>query len=79
MDKHSEQDTEFLLNASPEVLINWYKSVHASDHLYAIDLLRQRVGLISEMYMELAIESRMALGDMNDSRELLSKFTLKAY
>lgn len=78
MDKHSEQDTDFLLNAPPEVLIDWYRSVHASDHLYAIDLLRQRVGMLSDMYMELAIETRMALGEMKDSQEVLSRFTLKA-
>lgn len=39
MDAHDRSNLEFLMNASPEVLLDWYNSVDEDDHEYASELL----------------------------------------
>ena len=39
MDDHDRKNLEFLLNAEPDVLIEWYKQMSVDDHLYAMALL----------------------------------------
>jgi hypothetical protein len=39
MDAHDRSNLEFLLNASPEVLLDWYNAVDEDDHEYASELL----------------------------------------
>jgi len=39
MDAHDRSNLEFLLNASPEVLLDWYNTVDVDDHEYASELL----------------------------------------
>lgn len=39
MDAHDRSNLEFLLNASPEVLFDWYNTVDEDDHEYASELL----------------------------------------
>jgi len=39
MDNHNRLNLEFLLNATPEVLKDWYDKVDEDDHEYASELL----------------------------------------
>jgi len=39
MDEHDRANLEFLLNAEPGVLSDWYEQMDKDDHMYALDLL----------------------------------------
>ena len=39
MNQHDKDNLNFLLSASPEVLLDWYNSVEEDDHIYASELL----------------------------------------
>ena len=39
MDEHDRKNLEFLLNAEPGVLLDWYEQMDEDDHMYALDLL----------------------------------------
>jgi hypothetical protein len=39
MDEHDRKNLEFLLNAEPGVLLDWYEKMDVDDHMYAMALL----------------------------------------
>jgi len=42
MNKRDKQNLKFLMNASPEVLKNWYNETDEDDQMYALELLQQK-------------------------------------
>ena len=39
MDEHDRANLDFLLNADPAVLLDWYEKMDVDDHMYAMALL----------------------------------------
>ena len=66
MNQHDRDNLDFLLNASPEVIQDWYNKVEDDDILYAFELL--------EMAREELIEQQMAGNDLSDARAIISKY-----
>ncbi len=66
MNQHDRDNLDFLINASPEVLQDWYNKVEDDDILYAFELL--------EMAREELIEQQIAGSDLSDARAIISKY-----
>ncbi len=66
MNQHDKDNLDFLLNASPEVIQDWYNKVEDDDILYAFELL--------EMAREELIEQQMAGSDLSEARAIISKY-----
>jgi len=66
VNQHDRDNLDFLLNASPEVIQDWYNKVEDDDILYAFELL--------EMAREELIEQQMAGNDLSDARAIISKY-----
>ncbi len=66
MNQHDRDNLDFLLNASPAVIQDWYNKVEDDDILYAFELL--------EMAREELIEQQIAGSDLSDARAIISKY-----
>lgn len=66
MDQHDRDNLDFLLNATPEVIQDWYNTMDDDDIVYAFELL--------EMAKEELIEQQMAGTDLSDVRALILKY-----
>lgn len=66
MNQHDKDNLDFLLNASPEVIQDWYNKVEDDDILYAFELL--------EMAREELIEQQIAGSDLSEARAIISKY-----
>ena len=66
MNQHDRDNLDFLLNASPAVIQDWYNKVGDDDILYAFELL--------EMAQEELIEQQIAGSDLSDARAIISKY-----
>ncbi len=66
MNQHDRDNLDFLLNASPEVIQDWYNKVEDDDILYAFELL--------EMAKEELIEQQIAGSDLSEARAIISKY-----
>jgi hypothetical protein len=66
MNQRDKDNLDFLLNASPEVIQDWYNKVEDDDILYAFELL--------EMAKEELIEQQMADNDLSEARAIISKY-----
>jgi hypothetical protein len=50
MDEHDRANLDFLLNADPAVLLDWYEQMDEDDHIYAMALLEvARVELLDQI------------------------------
>jgi hypothetical protein len=66
VNQHDRDNLDFLLNASPAVIQDWYNKVEDDDILYAFELL--------EMAREELIEQQIAGSDLSDARAIISKY-----
>lgn len=66
MNQRDKDNLDFLLNASPEVIQDWYNTVEDDDILYAFELL--------EMAKEELIEQQMVGNDLSEARAIISKY-----
>ena len=66
MNQRDKDNLDFLLNASPEVIQDWYNKVEDDDILYAFELL--------EMAKEELIEQQMAGSDLSDAKAIILKY-----
>jgi hypothetical protein len=66
VNQHDKDNLDFLLNASPEVIQDWYNKVEDDDILYAFELL--------EMAREELIEQQIAGSDLSEARAIISKY-----
>lgn len=66
MNQHDRDNLDFLLNATPEVIWDWYEQMDDDDIQYAFELL--------EMAKEELIEQQMAGTDLSDVRALILKY-----
>jgi len=66
MNQRDRDNLDFLLNASPEIIQDWYNKVEDDDILYAFELL--------EMAKEELIEQQMAGSDLSDARAIILKY-----
>lgn len=66
MNQHDRDNLDFLLNATPEVIQDWYQQMSDDDIKYAFELL--------EMAKEELIEQQMAGTDLSDVRALILKY-----
>ncbi len=66
MNQHDRDNLDFLLNATPEVIQDWYQQMSDDDIQYAFELL--------EMAKEELIEQQMAGTDLSDVRALILKY-----
>lgn len=66
MNQRDQDNLDFLLNASPEVIQDWYQQMSDDDIQYAVELL--------EMAKEELIEQQLAGSDLSDAKTILSKF-----
>jgi hypothetical protein len=66
VNQHDRDNLDFLLNASPEVIQDWYNKVGDDDIVYAFELL--------EMAREELIEQQIAGSDLSDARAIISKY-----
>ena len=74
MNKHDQNNLNFLLNVDKETLANWYASVGEDDHKYAMEILN-----FAEQEQEVKkvlLDDEEHL-DCTEARSALSKFTLK--
>lgn len=73
MDDYDRGNLNFLLNAAPEVIADWWYKVSEDDHKYAAELLEAHA-------VEIGV-ARVLLSDdehhnLDQAATLLSKFTL---
>ena len=66
MNQRDRGNLDFLLNASPEVIQDWYNKVEDDDILYAFELL--------EMAKEELIEQQIAGSDLSDAKAIILKY-----
>jgi len=66
MNQRDRDNLDFLLNASPEVIQDWYNKVEDDDILYAFELL--------EMAKEELIEMQIAGSDLSDAKAIILKY-----
>ncbi len=66
MNQHDRDNLDFLINASPEVIQDWYNKVEDDDILYAFELL--------EMAKEELIEMQIAGSDLSDAKAIILKY-----
>jgi hypothetical protein len=71
-----DANIKFLLDASPEVLNRWFASVPPDDHLYAIEILIDHIHEILFHFIDALIEIRISVGQLAESKALLSRYTL---
>ena len=66
MNQQDRDNLDFLLNATPEVIRDWYNTMDDDDIVYAFELL--------ELAKEELIEQQMAGTDLSDVRALILKY-----
>ncbi len=66
MNQRDRDNLDFLLNASPEVIQDWYEKMEDDDIMYAFELL--------EMAKEELIEQQIAGSDLSEARAIISKY-----
>jgi hypothetical protein len=66
MNQRDRDNLDFLLNASPEVIQDWYEKMEDDDIMYAFELL--------EMAKEELIEQQMAGSDLSDAKAIILKY-----
>jgi hypothetical protein len=66
MNQRDRDNLDFLLNASPEIIQDWYNKVEDDDILYAFELL--------EMAKEELIEMQIAGSDLSDVKAIILKY-----
>jgi hypothetical protein len=66
MDKHDKDNLNFLLNATPEVIQDWYEKMEDDDIQYAFELL--------ELAKEELIEQQIAGSDLSDAGAIILKY-----
>ena len=66
MNQRDRDNLDFLLNATPEVIQDWYEKMEDDDIIYAFELL--------ELAKEELIEQQMAGNDLSDVRALILKY-----
>lgn len=73
MNEYDRANLQFLLNASPETLADWYESVSEDDVEYAMTLLQRATMELMMRPMELSTESP----ELSEANQVLSKFRLQ--
>lgn len=72
MDDYDRENLQFLLNATPETLADWYHTVDEDDHAYAAELL-------AKYQQELALRTNILecenVSDVTVAAEYLKRFT----
>lgn len=66
MNQRDQDNLDFLLNASPEVIQDWYAHMSDDDIQYAFELL--------EMAKEELIEQQLAGSDLSDAKAIILKY-----
>lgn len=66
MNQRDRDNLDFLLNASPEVIRDWYEKMEDDDIMYAFELL--------ELAKEELIEQQMAGSDLSDAKAIILKY-----
>lgn len=78
MNDHDFQNLRFLLLASEDVLVDWFKQVDEDDHEYAIELLE--AACMDDIIEILEEKEQMMIDDgsfnLTEAQKYLSKFTL---
>ena len=52
MDEHDRKNLEFLLNAGPDVLADWYSQMSEDDHQYAMESLEVAQYELIDMFVQ---------------------------
>lgn len=77
MNQRDKENLNFLLNASPETLKDWYESVEEDDHIYAQELLesyRQELAETEDQKYEFEMEKElMKMSNFPEVDAILSK------
>jgi len=66
MNQRDRDNLDFLLNASPEIIQDWYEKMEDDDIMYAFELL--------EMAKEELIEMQIAGSDLSDAKAIILKY-----
>ena len=74
MTPNERANLKFLLNASEDIIRDWYASVDAADHEYAMEIMAAYSAELRERDIEFQIEKLVEESDWRESAELLSKF-----
>jgi hypothetical protein len=74
MNDHDRSNLQFLLNASEDVLKDWYDSVDEDDHEYASELLA-RYG--EELKLRTTFITCETVDSIDDAQQYLKKFSLR--
>lgn len=79
MNEHDQKNLQFLLNATPEVLQDWFDTMVAQgeedDIVYALELLQTARNLLELNFLE--ILDLEATEDVSDAVEYLQRFRLQ--
>lgn len=78
MNQNDRNNLEFLLNASEDVLRNWYDTVGEDDHVYAQELLHAYMAEIDELRQAAKIEAELVTHDYAESKEVIQRLMLNA-
>lgn len=78
MNQNDRNNLEFLLNASEDVLRDWYDSVSEDDHVYAHELLNAYMAEIQESSLSVKIEAELLTHDYAESKAVIEKLMLNA-
>lgn len=86
MDEHDRKNLKFLLNASDEVMRDWYQHVSEDDRQYAAELLQayseelreqsKQLRTMCEMTLHNTLESTLNTDHYPQAAALLAKFRL---
>ena len=66
MNQRDRDNLDFLLNATPEVIQDWYEKMEDDDIQYAFELL--------ELAKEELIEQQIAGSDLSDAKAIILKY-----
>lgn len=78
MNQHDRENLQFLMNASEEVLRDWFNTVSEDDHRYAQELLNSYMLEIEEMKVSIQIEAELITHDYAESKAIIKKLMLNA-
>ncbi len=73
MNDYDRENLNFLLNASPEVLEDWYENVSEDDHEYAQELLS---AFGEELKLRNSFNATEKVQDTTDAENVLRKYRL---
>jgi hypothetical protein len=74
MTQHDRDNLKFLLNADQDTLRDWYASVKADDHEYAMEIMVGYSNELRQRSIEFQVEKLLEDSDWQESAEVISKF-----